>query len=90
MTDKYLTMNETEEQTTQRRTREILMGAVRSCVSAVAAVKQLCRDRGGRDAYLAELGDDAAQLSSAAETVKAFVETVSDLSLDITLPEAPE
>ena len=86
---KFLELTETNAEATQRRTRNLLAGAVRSCSSAIEQIKALAVDRGGRTAYLAELDTDAAPAASAFLDLKALVEKLSDLTVDTDIPEAP-
>ena len=85
---KFLELTETGAEATQRRTRSLLAGAVRSCMSAIDQIKALAADRGGKKAYLAELGDDAKPVTSAFLDLKALVEKLSDLTVDTNIPEA--
>lgn len=87
---KFLQLAETIEEETRRLTRSYLGGAVRSCSGAIEQIKALAADRGGKTAYLAELGDDAQPVVVTFLELKALVETLSDLTVNVNIPEAPE
>ncbi len=80
MSEKLLQLAETIEQQTTRRALEIIAASVRSCNSAVTQLKTLAADRGGKAAFLAELGDKAQPLQDACLDLKALIEKLSDLT----------
>ena len=74
----YIELNETVAEATKRRTRQVIGNTVRGCQSAVTQLKSLMEDRGGRAAFIAEIGDDAASVQSAVAAMKTYIETISD------------
>lgn len=77
---KLLQLSETIEQETTRRAMGIIAASVRSCNNAVTQLKVLAADRGGKAAFLLELGDKAQPLQDACLDLKALVEKLSDLT----------
>lgn len=89
MSEKFLQLAETIEQETTRRALGIVAGAVRGCDSAIKQIKILAANRGGKTAFLAELGDTAIDFVSACQGLKALVEKLSDLTVNADMAEAP-
>ena len=75
---KLITLDKTIEEQTTERAISIIYGAAVSCDNAITRLKELAADRGGKAALLAELGDLAQPIGSAALAVKALVEELSN------------
>lgn len=68
----------TAAQDTIARSWAIIRDAVHGCDNAVGRLKDLAQDRGGKAAYLAELGAQAQPLRDAAAVLKGIVEQFTD------------
>jgi hypothetical protein len=78
----YITTKKTIAAETQAKARTIAAGAVQSVRSCLTALAALQEDRGGRQALIAELGDDAQPLGQFVAACKTFTKAVSDLADD--------
>jgi len=84
--EKYLDLNHPADQQTRDLARGIITGAVQSANNAVERVKRLATDRGGKTLFMAEMGGEWTRLRQACQSIRTFVETTSDLSVDLTMP----
>ena len=74
-----LELKRTAEEQTRERALGYIANVVRAADGAVASLKTLAEDRGGRAAFLTELGELAQGIRDAALDMRALVVKLSDL-----------
>ena len=79
---KFLQFTETEEQIIVKRAVYIISKAVTGCDTAVRDLEKLSNQSGGKDEFLAKLGDSSAGVVSSYISLKNLIESISDLSID--------
>ena len=78
---KFLKLTETEEQIVVKRSIHVISRAVKECNRSLTDLEDLSKQYGGKDAFLIKLGDSSAGVVSSYLSLKALIESISDLSI---------